>query len=102
MVELTPELLNQSTFVGALFLILVSASTRWWRGGSFLDADRMILDLLNSAAVVPLLAFIGGLFFPELRAVMTSSNNILVVLVCSVALVFVLRSLFKPDADEKS
>ena len=101
MLEVTPELLNQSTFLGALFLMAVAATVRWWRGGSFVDVDRMTLDLLNAAAVVPLLAFIGGLFFPDLRSVMTSSNNILVVLACSVALVMVLRSLFKPESEDK-
>ena len=97
MPEITPEILNQSTFLGALVLMLIAAIYRWLRGGHLFEVERMALDLLNSAAVVPLLVFIGGLFFPEMRDAITGRSNILVVLACSVALFFVLRSLFKSD-----
>lgn len=98
---ITPEFLDQSTFIGTLILAVVSIVWRFYRYKDLPSLPRFMTDIFNGAAVVPLMALVSGLFFPEIWSSVSGSNQLLVCLACLMSLFFVVRSIFTSDADRE-
>lgn len=93
--EVTAEMLDKGAFGGALLISVIASVWRVYFCNNAFQLDRFMTDIFNSAAVVPLLALMAGLFNDEIWSAATQSNRVLVTLACFVALLSVLRAVFR-------